>query len=72
MSARTSEEVGLSQCGHFADKEGGVDFSQFCADVFYGRPLRTVNEKWNAHCRAYHQPLLKVPGALRLKVKTFF
>jgi len=22
-----------------ADKSGGVNFSRFCADVFYGRPL---------------------------------
>jgi len=26
----------LSQCRHFADR---VNFSRFCADVFYGRPL---------------------------------
>jgi len=30
---------GLSQCGHFADKGGGINFLRFCADVFYGRPL---------------------------------
>jgi len=30
---------GLSQCRHFADKEGGVNFLQFCADVLYGQPL---------------------------------
>jgi len=35
---------GLSQCGsHFAD--GGVNFSRFCADVFYGRPLTTIQKK---------------------------
>jgi len=34
VSARTRGEGGLSQCGHFTDKGG-----QFCADVFYGRPL---------------------------------
>jgi len=34
-SARTKER-GLSQCGHFSDK--GVNFSRFCANVFYGRP----------------------------------
>jgi len=34
----------LSQCGHFSDK-GGVNFSRFCADVFYGRPLsKNCNE----------------------------
>jgi len=33
----------LSQCGHFSDKRGvRVNFSQFCADVFYGRPLINV------------------------------
>jgi len=32
---------GLSQCGHFEDK-GGVNFSRFCADVFYGRALTTL------------------------------
>jgi len=30
------EVRGLSQCGHFADKEEGVNFSRFCANVFYG------------------------------------
>jgi len=31
---------GLSQCGHFSDKEGReVNFSRFCADIFYGRLL---------------------------------
>jgi len=30
---------GLNQCGHFSDKGEGVNFSRFCADVFYGRPL---------------------------------
>jgi len=33
----------LSQCEHFADNGGGVNYSRFCADVFYGRPLTTVN-----------------------------
>jgi len=28
----------LSQCGHFADKGEEVNFSRFCADVFYGSP----------------------------------
>jgi len=36
VSARQGE--GVSQCGHFADK-GGVNFSGFCADVFYERLL---------------------------------
>jgi len=27
---------GVSHCGHFADKR--IDFSRFCADIFYGRP----------------------------------
>jgi len=31
---------GLSQCGHFWDKV--VNFSRFCADVFYGWPLTTI------------------------------
>jgi len=36
----TDKEKGeLSQCGHFADKGGGVNFSRFCADIVYGRPL---------------------------------
>jgi len=29
----------LSKCGHFANKGEGVNFSRFCADVIYGRPL---------------------------------
>jgi len=37
------EEVGLSQCVHFADKVEGVNFSQFCADVFYGQPLKHLS-----------------------------
>jgi len=27
---------GLSQCGHFSDKGGGIKFSRFCVDVLYG------------------------------------
>ena len=31
---------GFSHCGHFADMGGGgVNFLQFCADVFYEQPL---------------------------------
>jgi len=30
---------GLSQFRHFSDKGEGVNFSRFCAVVFYGRPL---------------------------------
>jgi len=37
---------GLSQSGHFANKEGGVNFSRFCADVFYGRPLNKKATNW--------------------------
>ena len=33
-------EGGFSHCGHFADMGGGgVNFLQFCADVFYEQPL---------------------------------
>ena len=32
-------EGGFSHCGHFADMGGGgVNFLQFCADVFYEQP----------------------------------
>jgi len=34
---RTTRGGGLNQSGNFADKR--VNFSQFCADFFYGRPL---------------------------------
>jgi len=35
-----SHEQGARECEHFVDKgESGVNFSKFCADVFYGRPL---------------------------------
>jgi len=34
ISARTREEEELSQCGHLRTR--GVNFSRFCADVFYG------------------------------------
>jgi len=39
---------GLSQCGHFVDKGGGGggNFSRFCADVFYGRPLAFERIVW--------------------------
>jgi len=50
-SARTR---GLSQCGHFLDKGEGVNFSRFCTDVLYGRPLTyevTTLEKKN--CRYF-------------------
>jgi len=30
---------------HFADKEGGVNFSRFCADVFYGWLLTLMKMK---------------------------
>jgi len=40
-----NEGRGLSQCGHFADKNGGVNFLRFCADVRYGRPLYTIRSK---------------------------
>jgi len=36
VSARTG---GVIQCGYFLDKGEEVNFSLFCADVFYGRPL---------------------------------
>jgi len=34
-------ERGLSQCGYCFGQDGGVNFSPFCADVLYGRPLST-------------------------------
>jgi len=42
---RTSEGEGLSQLGHFSDKGKGVNFSQFCADVFFERPRITLNNR---------------------------
>jgi len=33
VSARTRGEI--SQCEHFSDNVEGVEFSRFCADVFY-------------------------------------
>jgi len=44
VSARIRGEKGLNQCGHFSDKREGVNFSRFCADVFYGRPLSGSTE----------------------------
>jgi len=35
---RMDKEKGVSQCGHFADKER-VNFSRFCVDVVYWQPL---------------------------------
>jgi len=39
------EQGELSQSGNFADKGERVNFSRFCAHVFYGRPLNTRVEK---------------------------
>jgi len=44
----------LSQCEYFADK-GGVNFSRFCADVFYGRSLslfceESIHQKHRQNC----------------------
>jgi len=39
VPAQTGERGGLSQYGNFSDKGKGVNFSRFCADVFYGQPL---------------------------------
>jgi len=39
VSAWKGRGGGLSQCGHFADKEKVVNFLRFCAGVFYGRSL---------------------------------
>jgi len=36
---RPHEQGRLSQRGHSADKWGEVNFSRFCADVFYGQLL---------------------------------
>jgi len=33
----------LNQFEHFVDKGGRVNFSRFCADVFYGWPLIAKN-----------------------------
>jgi len=33
---------GFSQCGHVSDKWEEVNFSRFCADVFYGRPSSII------------------------------
>jgi len=32
----------LSHCGHFSDNGGGVHFSRFYADAFYGRPITNI------------------------------
>jgi len=43
--ARTWGRGGLSQYGHLANKrEGEINFSRFCADVFYGRPLSYITD----------------------------
>jgi len=44
VSARTMEEEGLNQCGHFADKGREGQFLRFCADVFYGLPLKVKTQ----------------------------
>jgi len=47
----------LIQCGNFADKGVGVNFSRFCADVLYGRPLtfhwHSVNHSFFRKDRKY-------------------
>jgi len=44
MSTWTKGEGGLGQCGHASEKDG-VNFSQFCAGVLYGRPHKNCAEK---------------------------
>jgi len=39
------DKGGLSQCGHFADKERGVNFLRFGAYVLYGRLLIAMTER---------------------------
>jgi len=34
----------LSQCRHFSVKREGGQFSRFCADVLYGRPLGLIGQ----------------------------
>jgi len=47
VSARTRGKGRLSQCKHFADKGEGVNFSRFCADVSYERPLTAnIRRHW--------------------------
>jgi len=43
---------GLSQCEHFADRDGG----QFYADVLYGRPLR------------WQQTRIKIKGFTEMRI----
>jgi len=39
---------GLSQCGHFADKGEGVNFSRFCADgLLFVESICNSNKKHN-------------------------
>jgi len=38
-------EGGFNQCGHFANKRRGVNFSQFYVDIVYERPLLVFNLK---------------------------
>jgi len=35
-------------CGHFSDK--GVNFSRFCAYVFYGRPFKQISKSYTRIC----------------------
>jgi len=60
ISAPTRGERGLSQCGNFTDKGGGVDFSEFCVDVFYGRPLMITVSCFNSNYSIFklHLPLV--------------
>jgi len=32
----------FNQCEHFPDKEEKLSFSRFCADVFFGQPLKCI------------------------------
>ena len=45
-------DQGLTQRGHFTDKEEGVNFLQFFADIFYGKALLKLysakNVLWTA------------------------
>jgi len=45
VSARTIRGGGVEPVRTFSDKGGGVNFSRFCVDVFYERPLITFTWK---------------------------
>jgi len=57
---------GGSSDAHFANKGEGVNFSRFCADVFYERPLIKITSYWSLFAHVFISLLAQFAILLRL------